>query len=161
MNSRHLVLAGDSIFDNDGYVYGAAGVIEQLRTTLPAHCRATKIAVDGDCIRHVDEQLNNLPADATDLIVSVGGNDARKNASLLSHVTKPDDLKGFLAQPLQDFRVEYAQMLERIEKTKLQLLPQRRNGLTSPYCPYRMSVRRRMTSRRFHRLNRRHRVGKK
>lgn len=122
MNSRHLVLAGDSIFDNDGYVYGAAGVIEQLRTTLPAHCRATKIAVDGNCIRHVDEQLNGLPADATDLIVSVGGNDARKNASLLSHVTKPDDLKGFLAQPLQDFRVEYAQMLERIEKTKLRLL---------------------------------------
>ena len=86
MNSRRLVLAGDSIFDNDGYVYGAAGVIEQLRKTLPAHCSATKIAVDGDCIRHVDRQLSGLPTNATDLIVSVGGNDARMSSKAAMHV---------------------------------------------------------------------------
>ncbi|MEP5760043.1 MAG: SGNH/GDSL hydrolase family protein [Litoreibacter sp.] len=90
--------------------------------TLPSQCSATKVAVDGDCIRHVNDQLNGLPTNATDLIVSVGGNDARRHASLLSHVKHPDNLTEFLAQPLKGFRDEYAGMLGRIQQTQLRLL---------------------------------------
>jgi len=121
VGSKHLILVGDSIFDNDGYVYGEDGVIEQLRKSLPETHTATKVAVDGNCIRHVSDQLARLPEGATDLIVSIGGNDARKNASWLSHVKHPDDLKGLLAQPLQEFGVEYRQMLNTIKDTGLRI----------------------------------------
>ena len=84
MQDKHLVLAGDSIFDNDSYVLGEAGVIEQLRSSIPKTWSASKVAVDGDCIHHVKGQIAGLPTHTTDLIVSVGGNDALSHSSLLS-----------------------------------------------------------------------------
>lgn len=35
MTVKHICLMGDSIFDNDGYVPGEPGVIEQLRRAIP------------------------------------------------------------------------------------------------------------------------------
>ncbi len=60
MGIKHIVLAGDSIFDNDGYVIGEAGVIEQMRMSLPSEWSTSKVAVDGDCFRHVSDQIRNL-----------------------------------------------------------------------------------------------------
>jgi lysophospholipase L1-like esterase len=73
---NHVVLLGDSIFDNAAYTGGAPDVVQQLRRRLPDGWKATLLAVDGGTTADVREQLRFLPADATHLIVSAGGNDA-------------------------------------------------------------------------------------
>lgn len=73
---KHIVLLGDSIFDNAVYVLGKPPVIEQLRSVLPANWKATLLAVDGSVTREVHNQLTELPADASHLVASSGGNDA-------------------------------------------------------------------------------------
>jgi lysophospholipase L1-like esterase len=73
---KHVVLLGDSIFDNAAYTGGAPDVVQQLRRRLPDGWRATLRAVDGGTAGSLSEQLRRLPPDATHLIVSAGGNDA-------------------------------------------------------------------------------------
>jgi lysophospholipase L1-like esterase len=73
---NHLVLLGDSIFDNAAYTGGAPDVVHQVRDRLPDGWRATLGAVDGGMTGDVREQLRHIPTDATHLIVSAGGNDA-------------------------------------------------------------------------------------
>ena len=48
----HIVLLGDSIFDNAAYVRGGPDVVTQLRELLPRGWQATLAAVDG-AIRRV------------------------------------------------------------------------------------------------------------
>lgn len=79
----HVVLLGDSIFDNAAYVAGAPDVIRQVRQRLPDGSRATLLAVDGGTTRDVRAQRRLLPPDATHLIVSVGGNDALGHSEFL------------------------------------------------------------------------------
>src|SRR5687768_15472135 len=74
--SGHAVLLGDSIFDNASYVPGGVSVLEHLRRKLPRDWKATLGAVDGATVSNVFDQLGRLPADATHLVLSVGGNDA-------------------------------------------------------------------------------------
>jgi hypothetical protein len=78
----HVVLLGDSIFDNGAYVGGGPDVISQLRQELPGW-KCSLLAIDGDIITGVARQLRNLPPDATYLVVSAGGNDALGYAPLL------------------------------------------------------------------------------
>ena len=110
--TRHVVLAGDSIFDNDAYVPGEPGVLRQLQAALPAGWSASKVAIDGDVIAGVRRQVKNLPRDVTDLIVSVGGNDALGLSSLLASVRNADDLTRAMKTPLAEFRADYVDMLE-------------------------------------------------
>ncbi len=79
----HVVLLGDSIFDNAAYTGGAPDVVGQLRRRLPQGSKATLGAVDGGMIGDVRGQLQRLPADATHLILSVGGNDALDHIDFL------------------------------------------------------------------------------
>lgn len=79
----HVILLGDSIFDNKAYVDGGPDVVAQLRRELPPGWNATLLALDGDVISGVSRQLHALPADATHLVVSAGGNDALGFSSLL------------------------------------------------------------------------------
>ena len=79
----HIVLLGDSIFDNGAYVGGAPDVVRQLRERLPGGWSASLLAVDGAVVGNVAAQLALLPADATLLVVSAGGNDALGEAHLL------------------------------------------------------------------------------
>jgi GDSL-like Lipase/Acylhydrolase family len=79
----HVVLLGDSIFDNERYVPDRPPVIEQLRQRLPASWSATLLAVDGHVTEDVARQMTRLPEDATHLVVSVGGNDALGEAGVL------------------------------------------------------------------------------
>jgi len=79
----HVVLLGDSIFDNAAYVAGAPDVVRQVRQRLPAGVKATLAAVDGHTTRDVHDQLRRVPDDATHLVVSVGGNDALGNSDFL------------------------------------------------------------------------------
>ncbi|WP_247048331.1 MFS transporter [Arthrobacter rhizosphaerae] len=82
-SSGHVVLLGDSIFDNQAYVDGGPDVAQQLRQELPGDWSCTLLAVDGDRIADVVRQLRLLPPDTTHLVVSVGGNDALGFAPLL------------------------------------------------------------------------------
>jgi lysophospholipase L1-like esterase len=80
----HVVLLGDSIFDNGSYVRrGEPDVVAQMQAKLPAGSRATLCAVDGAVTSGVERQLARIPADATHLVVSVGGNDALRSSGLL------------------------------------------------------------------------------
>ena len=76
----HVILLGDSIFDNAPYVPGKPPVVEQLQSLLPGGWEATLLAVDGHVTNDVPGQLARLPEDSTHLVVSVGGNDALQNS---------------------------------------------------------------------------------
>jgi lysophospholipase L1-like esterase len=80
---KHVVLLGDSIFDNAAYVGRAPDVVEQVRQRLSHGSKATLRAVDGSTTEDVREQLRRLPRDATHLIVSAGGNDALGSSDFL------------------------------------------------------------------------------
>src|SRR5580704_3369076 len=79
----HVILLGDSIFDNERYVPDRPPVIEQVRRALPAGWQATLLAVDGHMTEDVANQLKRLPADATHLVVSVGLKIARVIAEVV------------------------------------------------------------------------------
>jgi hypothetical protein len=72
----HVVLLGDSIFDNSAYVTGGPDVVRQLQARLPAGSRASLAARDGARISDVARQIDRIAPDATHFVVSVGGNDA-------------------------------------------------------------------------------------
>jgi hypothetical protein len=82
--TQHLVLLGDSIFDNRAYTAGQPDVVSHLRTVLPSGWRATLCAVDGSITADLPDQVEDIPADASHLAVSIGGNDALMNSDLLS-----------------------------------------------------------------------------
>ena len=81
--ASHVALLGDSIFDNRSYTGGASDVVTHLRDLLPAPWRATLCAVDGSTAADLADQLAEVPADASHVVISVGGNDALLNADLL------------------------------------------------------------------------------
>jgi hypothetical protein len=95
----HIVLVGDSIFDNARYTKGGPDVIAQVRQLVPAGWQASLLAVDGSTTESVPEQLNNLPSDASHLVLSVGGNDAIMNADVLR---MPAQSTGHALQALHD-----------------------------------------------------------
>lgn len=80
---KHLVLLGDSILDNKSYVGSGFDVVSHLRQQSPDDWRATLLAVDGSIAEQVSDQTLDLPADATHLFVSTGGNNAIMNADVL------------------------------------------------------------------------------
>ena len=90
----HVVLLGDSVFDNAAYVPGGPDVIRQVRERLPADWQASLKAVDGATTAGVPRQVQGLPPDATHLVVSVGGNDA------LGHIGVLEDRAPSIAQAL-------------------------------------------------------------
>lgn len=118
----HVVLLGDSIFDNGVYVAGGPSVAEQLQQALPGH-DVTLLAVDGHVTRDVLGQLERLPASATHLVVSVGGNDALGASSLLYQpFGSAAALLQQLAQRQETFRQHYRQMLAALAERKRPVL---------------------------------------
>lgn len=81
--AEHVALLGDSIFDNNAYTAGAPDVVTHLRGILPPGWRASLLAVDGSTSRDLADQVAAVPADVTQLVISVGGNDALLNSDLL------------------------------------------------------------------------------
>jgi hypothetical protein len=112
---KHIVLLGDSIFDNGAYVSGGPDVVHQLRERLPAGWQATLRAVDGAVTSGVKSQLQRLPKDASHLILSVGGNDALGQSGILSQGAKSvaEALNG-LAAIREQFGRSYRAMLETV-----------------------------------------------
>ena len=112
---RHIVLLGDSIFDNVSYVPDGPPVIEQLRKKLPSGWQATLLAVDGDSTVDVSGQLARLPADATHLFISAGGNDALRQSSILRESARSvTEVLARFADVQTGFRRDYRQMLQRV-----------------------------------------------
>jgi hypothetical protein len=112
----HVILLGDSIFDNARYVPGGLAVIEHLRKCLPSGWRATLLAVDGSVASGVSRQLAALPADATHLVVSTGGNNALEQASTILHERAASyaEVLSHLADIRADFQREYRAMLDAV-----------------------------------------------
>lgn len=112
----HVVLLGDSIFDNGVYVPGGPSVIEHLKRALPAPWRATLLAVDGAVVESVSRQLARLPADASHLVVSVGGNDALGASGMILHEPARSfaEVLSELAIVRSDFEREYRSMLRHV-----------------------------------------------
>jgi hypothetical protein len=111
----HVILLGDSIFDNAAYVRGGPDVVKQLRGKLPFDWRATLLAVDGAVTRGVAAQLARLPADATHLVVSVGGNDALGASYLLGQsVGTVGEAVSLLEVAQQRFAADYEAMVDAV-----------------------------------------------
>ena len=111
----HVVLLGDSIFDNAAYTGGAPDVVGQLRRRLPQGSKATLGAVDGGMIGDIGGQLQRLPADATHLVLSVGGNDAMDHIDFLGAPvgSTAEALLG-LAEIAAGFERRYHAMLDEV-----------------------------------------------
>src|SRR5678816_3159912 len=104
----HLVLLGDSIFDNAAYTNGGPDVVAQLRALLPKDWKASLLAVDGSTTDDVPAQLARLPHDATHIVLSVGGNDALIQLAVLEKpVSLVAEAVGALADIASEFEVRY------------------------------------------------------
>lgn len=114
----HVVLLGDSIFDNGVYVRrGEPDVVAQLRADLP-DWKATLLALDGAVTSGVAGQLRRVPADASHLVVSVGGNDAlRASAVLGERVGSVGEALGLLGRVRESFASGYVAMLREVVGT--------------------------------------------
>ena len=116
----HVVLLGDSIFDNRAYVGAEPDVASHLRAIIPADWRATLGAVDGHVAEQVAGQLRSVPADATHLVVSVGGNDALMNADVLTlKAESAAQVFDVLANRAGEFEDRYRAMLEAVSSRRL------------------------------------------
>lgn len=116
--TMHAVLLGDSIFDNHFYVQpGQPDVIAQLQTLLP---KATLRAADASIIELIYLQIQDLPEDATHLVVSIGGNDCLQAMSIFGQGV--DNVGGAMLKlrPIvEKFEKDYDKMLKSLLKFRL------------------------------------------
>jgi hypothetical protein len=111
----HIALFGDSVFDNAAYVGGGPDVIGQLRRRMPEGSHATLLAVDGSVMSSLPRQLERTPADATHLIVSVGGNDALGYSAVLGAPSRSvAETLAALCAIGDEFQAEYAVTLDAV-----------------------------------------------
>jgi hypothetical protein len=116
----HLVLLGDSIFDNGAYVGGAPDVVRQLRSKLPTDWDSTLLARDGSVTREVRGQLSRLPRGATHLVVSAGGNDALGASFLLGQpAATVAEALSLLETAQSRFALDYEAMADAVSATGL------------------------------------------
>lgn len=114
--ANHVVLIGDSIFDNGMYVPGGPPLIKQLQPILPKDWQASLVAVDGAVVSSVHGQLERLPDDTTHLVLSVGGNNALGVAYHIFNANSSSVRQslGQVADAIRAFRKEYRALLEEI-----------------------------------------------
>jgi hypothetical protein len=117
----HIVLLGDSIFDNKSYVgTGGKDVVTHLREAIPNDWQATLKAVDGSLIENVSRQLSDVPETATHLIVSVGGNNALMNSDVLQmRADSSAQVLNELANRCEVFERQYQEMLKAVSAINL------------------------------------------
>jgi hypothetical protein len=116
---KHIVLLGDSVFDNKAYIDGGLDVIEHIRRQIPAGWKASLRAVDGSVVENVRKQTLDLPGDATHLVVSAGGNDAILSSDILRQkVASSAEVLEKLADIAGEFECHYAEMLQSVLSLK-------------------------------------------
>ena len=111
----HIVLLGDSVFDNAPYVPAGTEVLSLLRACLGPQNRVSLLARDGSVLTDMVAQvarLQDLPEPADWLVVSCGGNDV---LGLVTAMQSPAgtvlEAAGLLAQWQAAFRRDYRRML--------------------------------------------------
>ncbi len=113
--ARHLILLGDSIFDNAIYVPNGTAVVEHVQQHLPAGDRVSLVAVDGNITVDVLRQIERMPRDATHLAISVGGNDALQASGILQEsFLETEQLFRELAEIQDSFANDYRTMLRAV-----------------------------------------------
>jgi lysophospholipase L1-like esterase len=109
----HIVLLGDSVFDNAPYVAPGQEVTAQLRRRLPAGWEGTLLARDGAVLAGVTAQMGQVPSGATHLFVSAGGNDALGFVGVLGdRVGSVGEAMGRIAAIRGEFAQRYRRMLD-------------------------------------------------
>ena len=109
----HIVLLGDSVFDNAAYVGRGQEVLEKLRGHLEPGWQATLLAWDGGVLADVRRQAERLPSDATHLVISAGGNDALGHVGVLGEtVATIGEALARLADIRRQFQTHYREMLD-------------------------------------------------
>ena len=78
--TEHIVLLGDSILDNENYIIDGPCVTDQFRNKcnkLNLKYKVTNCAVDGATTYDLleDHSIQNIPNNATYIVLSIGGND--------------------------------------------------------------------------------------
>lgn len=135
----HVVLLGDSVLDNASYVHpGEPDVRTQLQALLGETDRVSLLAVDGDVIHDVpNTQLKRLPADATHLVISAGGNNLLGQIGMVSMgVATVAEALSVLQKMGSAFEDEYEQMLSAVLAPQLPVTvctvynPQENNPVT-------------------------------
>jgi hypothetical protein len=118
---NHVVLLGDSIFDNGAYVLrGQPDVVAQVQAKLPHGWRSTLCAVDGAVTSSVERQLARLPGDASHLVVSAGGNDALRYSGVLREAARSvAEVMTKFADVQDEFARNYRTMLNAIMERRL------------------------------------------
>jgi len=111
----HIVLLGDSIFDNAPYVPAGEQVQAQLQSALGSRDSVTLLARDGSVLADMVAQvarLQDLPEPADWLVVSCGGNDVLGLAGAMqSSVTSVIEAARMLAEWQARFQRDYRRML--------------------------------------------------
>jgi hypothetical protein len=112
---KHVVLFGDSVFDNGAYVGSGPDVVRQLKELLPTDWSADLRARDGAAISDIRSQLRELPSGTTHIVISIGGNDALMQSAILDQrATSVATALNTLNDVRDSFRTAYAGMLERL-----------------------------------------------
>jgi hypothetical protein len=116
----HVVLLGDSVFDNAAYVGDGPDVIAQLQRRLPEGWEATLCAVDGAVTSGVEAQLARLPEGSTHLVISAGGNDALNHVGIIDEGARSSaEVLNKLAGLSERFRQGYSRMLKAALRRRL------------------------------------------
>ncbi|MEX1097237.1 MAG: SGNH/GDSL hydrolase family protein [Planctomycetales bacterium] len=115
----HVVLLGDSMFDNQMFVGQGKPVVDNLREALPAGWKATLLAAVSQTAREVAVQLRQLPKGATHLVLCAGGNNAILGLFNLFQQAAPQALLARLQQDRADFERDYAALVKQMLAKKL------------------------------------------
>lgn len=105
---KHLILLGDSIFDNAAYTLGGPAVINHVQQQLPADWRASLGAVDGSTTDDIADQIQAIPPNATHLALSVGGNNAIMRSDILdTPVASSAEALLLFSEVIREFEAAY------------------------------------------------------
>jgi hypothetical protein len=119
----HVVLLGDSVFDNGIYTNGGPDVVTQLNAVLPRGWRASLAAVDGHTTIEIPRQVAALPDDVTHLALSVGGNDALRCISVLeAPMADVRQAMTVLGAITEQFEVQYTAALDACRQLNLPIV---------------------------------------
>ena len=117
--TKHVVLLGDSIFDNAAYVEpGQACVTDHMRHKIePKGWILDMRAIDGDVVAGIEQQLKKPPLLPCDFVLSVGGNDALGHLDVIGDTTPNQSFASVLArfhEIRENFRWKYTRALDLI-----------------------------------------------
>jgi len=111
--SLHVALVGDSVLDNGAYTGREPDVAQHLRAMLGADVPVTLLAVDGATTFDVGPQLDRIGADVSQVVLSIGGNDALMHAGLLSTpVRSTGDALDLFETALEGFAASYRNVVD-------------------------------------------------